>query len=127
MKRISLSSRLALLFAGCTAVVSLLAGVLFSQASEKHFIELDQQLLDSKLMALRSALQDADTPTLFAQRQAALADELSHQPDLSVRINAADGQRWFDSSPRIPAELPTTPGLHSLQNAGTNYRVYNAP
>ena len=53
MKRISLASRLALLFAGCTAVVSLLAGVLFNHASEAHFIELDQQLLDGKLVALR--------------------------------------------------------------------------
>ena len=32
--RLSLSSRLALLFAGCTAVVSLFAGVLFGRASE---------------------------------------------------------------------------------------------
>jgi two-component system heavy metal sensor histidine kinase CusS len=47
------SSRLALLFAACTAVVSLFAGVLFSRASEAHFVELDQQLLDSKLIGLR--------------------------------------------------------------------------
>ena len=50
MRRLSLSSRLALLFAACTAVVSLFAGVLFSRASEAHFIELDQQLLDGKLI-----------------------------------------------------------------------------
>jgi len=42
MRRLSLSSRLALLFAGCTAVVSLVAGVVFNRASEGHFIELDQ-------------------------------------------------------------------------------------
>ncbi|KAA0948096.1 MULTISPECIES: heavy metal sensor histidine kinase [unclassified Pseudomonas] len=126
MKRISLASRLALLFAACTAVVSLLAGVLFNHASETHFIELDQQLLDAKLVALRSGLQGADTPELFAQRETALREELSHQPDLSLRINAADGQRWFDSSPAIPLDLPAAPGLHSLQNAGTDYRVYNA-
>jgi two-component system heavy metal sensor histidine kinase CusS len=35
-------------------VVSLFAGVLFSRASEAHFVELDQQLLDSKLIGLRS-------------------------------------------------------------------------
>lgn len=32
-------------------MVSLFAGVLFSRASEAHFVELDQQLLDSKLTA----------------------------------------------------------------------------
>jgi len=52
IRRLSLASRLALLFAACTAVVSLLAGVLFNRASEAHFLELDQQLLDSKLMVV---------------------------------------------------------------------------
>ena len=41
----SLANRLALLFAACTAAVALLAGALFSRASEMHFIELDQQQL----------------------------------------------------------------------------------
>jgi len=68
MRRLSLSNRLALLFAACTAVVSLFAGVLFSRASEAHFVELDQQLLDGKLIGLRRALDDipsseSETPT----------------------------------------------------------------
>ena len=37
-----------LLVARCLASEALLAGVLFSRASEAHFIELDQQLLDGK-------------------------------------------------------------------------------
>ena len=82
MRRLSLSNRLALLFAACTAVVSLFAGVLFSRASEAHFIELDQQLLDGKLIGLRRALQDVQP----AQREARLADELSRQADLALRI-----------------------------------------
>lgn len=124
MKRISLASRLALLFAGCTAVVSLLAGVLFNHASEAHFIELDQQLLDGKLIALRSTLQGADTPERFALRETTLREELNRQPDLALRITAGD-QRWFDGAPSVA--LPQGPGLHSVQNAGTDYRVYNAP
>ncbi|MGQ7859158.1 heavy metal sensor histidine kinase [Pseudomonas sp. 32A] len=124
MKRISLASRLALLFAGCTAVVSLLAGVLFNHASEAHFIELDQQLLDGKLIALRSTLQGADTPERFALRETKLREELNRQPDLALRIAAGD-QRWFDGAPGVA--LPQGPGLHSVQNAGTDYRVYNAP
>ena len=124
IKRLSLASRLALLFAACTAVVSLIAGVLFNRASEAHFIELDQQQLDSTLVALRSTLQGVDSPALFAQRQAQLRAELSRQPDLTLRISAA-GQRWLDDAPSMT--LPTAPGLHSLQNAGTDYRVYNAP
>ncbi len=124
IQRLSLASRLALLFAACTAVVSLLAGVLFNHASEAHFVELDQQLLDTRLAALRSTLQGVDTPALFAQREAQLRAELNRQPDLALRISAGD-QPWFDGAPGIA--LPKAPGLHRLQNAGTDYRVYNAP
>ncbi|OIN44060.1 two-component sensor histidine kinase [Pseudomonas azotoformans] len=124
IKRLSLASRLALLFAACTAVVSLIAGVLFNRASEAHFIELDQQQLDSQLVALRSTLQGVDSREALAQRKAQLRAELSRQPDLTLRITAA-GQRWLDDAPSV--DLPEAPGLHSLQNADTDYRVYNAP
>ncbi|CRM34391.1 Sensor kinase CusS [Pseudomonas sp. 37 R 15] len=124
IQRLSLASRLALLFAACTAVVSLLAGVLFNHASEAHFIELDQQQLDSRLVVLRNTLQGVDSPQAFAQREPQLRADLSHQPDLTLRITAA-GQRWLDQAPGVA--LPDAPGLHSLQQAGTAYRVYNAP
>ncbi|WP_085584525.1 MULTISPECIES: heavy metal sensor histidine kinase [unclassified Pseudomonas] len=122
MRRLSLSGRLALLFAACTAAVSLVAGVLFSRASEAHFIELDQQLLDSKLIGLRRALQDVPDH----QRQARLADELSRQADLSLRISGSDGQRWYDSSDRLPETLPRASGLATVSDDGTDYRVLNA-
>ena len=123
MRRLSLSSRLALLFAGCTAVVSLFAGVLFGRASEVHFVELDQQLMESRLAVLRNTLQGAETLERFTQRLPDLLQDLSHQPDLAVRVRGPDGHLWFDSSTRLPAELPTTPGLGSLQINGTDYRV----
>ena len=123
MRRLSLSSRLALLFAACTAVVSLFAGVLFSRANEAHFIELDQQLLDSKLLGLRRALHDLQS----SDSQVKLADELSRQADLSLRITGSDGRRWYDSSPQLSDKLPQTPGLSKLNDDGTDYRVLNAP
>ncbi|MFL1524207.1 heavy metal sensor histidine kinase [Pseudomonas sp. O230] len=123
MRQLSLSSRLALLFAACTAVVSLLAGVLFSRASEAHFVELDQQLLDGKLIGLRRALQDIQS----SESEVKLADELSRQADLSLRITGSDGRRWFDSSARLPDKLPQKPGLSTMNDEGTDYRVLNAP
>ncbi|QBZ88959.1 HAMP domain-containing protein [Pseudomonas viciae] len=119
----SLSSRLALLFAACTAVVSLFAGVLFSRGSEAHFIELDQQLLEGKLIGLRRALQDLNAE----QAQSRLEDELSRQADLALRIKGRDGVRWYDSSIRIPAQLPERPGLSTLSDGDSDYRVLNAP
>ncbi|RON68724.1 heavy metal sensor histidine kinase [Pseudomonas fluorescens] len=123
MRRLSLSSRLALLFAACTAVVSLFAGVLFNRASEAHFVELDQQLLDGKLIGLRRALQDLPS----SESEARLADELSRQADLSLRITGANGERWYDSSIKIPERLPHPSGLSTVNDNGTDYRVLNAP
>ncbi|MBV4466561.1 heavy metal sensor histidine kinase [Pseudomonas sp. SWRI79] len=123
MRRLSLSNRLALLFAACTAVVSLFAGVLFSRASEAHFVELDQQLLDGKLIGLRRALDDIQS----SESETRLADELSRQADLSLRIIGSDGQRLYDSSDRLPKDLPLQPGLSTMSNDGTDYRVLNAP
>ncbi|WP_447798223.1 heavy metal sensor histidine kinase [Pseudomonas moraviensis] len=123
MRHLSLSTRLALLFAACTAVVSLFAGVLFDRASEAHFIELDQQQLEAKLIGLRRALQDLQP----AQREARLADELSRQADLSLRITSGDGQHWYDSSVQIPKNLPLQTGLSTISHDGTDYRVLRAP
>ena len=123
MRRLSLSNRLALLFAACTAVVSLFAGVLFSRASEAHFVELDQQLLSGKLIGLRRALQDIQS----SESEVKLQDELSRQADLSLRITGSDGQRWFDSSSKLPQKLPQKLGLSTVNDAGTDYRVLNAP
>lgn len=123
MRRLSLSSRLALLFAACTAVVSLFAGVLFSRASEAHFVELDQQLLDGKLIGLRRALHDIQS----SESEIRLADELSRQADLSLRITGSDGKRWYDSSTGLPEDLPHQPGLSTVSDEGTDYRVLNAP
>lgn len=123
MRRLSLSSRLALLFAACTAVVSLFAGVLFSRASEAHFVELDQQLLDGKLIGLRRALYDLQS----SDSEVKLAEELSRQADLSLRITGSDGQRWYDSSTNIPQALPHRSGLSTVSHEGTDYRVLNAP
>ncbi|PAU57298.1 heavy metal sensor histidine kinase [Pseudomonas sp. PICF141] len=122
MRRLSLSNRLALLFAACTAVVSLFAGVLFSRASEAHFVELDQQLLDGKLIGLRRALDDIPS----SESEIRLADELSRQADLSLRIMGSDGQRVYDSSPRLPQDLPRQLGLSTMSDDGTDYRVLNA-
>ncbi|WP_166225191.1 heavy metal sensor histidine kinase [Pseudomonas atagonensis] len=120
MRRLSLGSRLALLFAACTATVSLVAGVVFNRASEAHFIELDQQLLESKLGNVRQTLLgDGDDAHITA--------ELSQQGDVTLRISGPEGQRWFGRSLQKPANLPQQPGLATINDNGTDYRLLNAP
>ncbi|PCR94080.1 two-component sensor histidine kinase [Pseudomonas fluorescens] len=120
MRRLSLGSRLALLFAACTATVSLVAGVVFNRASEAHFIELDQQLLEGKLINVRQTLLgDGDAAHITA--------ELSQQGDVTLRISSPEGQRWFGRSLQMPANLPKQSGLATINDNGTDYRLLNAP
>ncbi|MEB3902743.1 heavy metal sensor histidine kinase, partial [Pseudomonas putida] len=121
MRRLSLGGRLALLFAACTAAVSLSAGLLFSRASERHFIELDQQLLGSRLSLMRALLDGVASPDALAQRLPALRNELSHQADLALRIRGADGVVWYDSRTDLP-EAPRHSGLATLHADGIDYR-----
>ncbi|WP_442114280.1 heavy metal sensor histidine kinase [Pseudomonas sp. NUPR-001] len=121
MRRLSLGSRLALLFAACTAAVSLTAGVLFSSASERHFIELDQQLLESRLSLLRQMLEGVHDPASLSQRLPELQSELSHQTDLAVRVRGSDGRVWFDSQANLP-DSPQVPGLSTVHSPNSDYR-----
>ncbi|WP_304623201.1 heavy metal sensor histidine kinase [Pantoea sp. Ap-967] len=121
MRRMALGTRLALLFAACTAAVSLGAGLLFSHASAQHFIELDQQLLESRLSQVRSLLGGLDTLDGLPARLPALHSELSHQADLALRISSHDGAAWFTSRPGLPP-TPATPGLSTQHANGVDYR-----
>ncbi|CAM3809857.1 Sensor protein CopS [Pseudomonas reidholzensis] len=126
MRRLSLGSRLALLFAACTAAVSLSAGLLFNRASERHFIELDQQLLGNRLAQLRRQLAGVDSPETLATRLPLLRGELSHQADLALRISSAAGETWFESRHGLPAPSPQ-PGLATSHADGVDYRSLTVP
>nr|WP_312818271.1 heavy metal sensor histidine kinase [Pseudomonas sp.] len=126
MRRLSLGTRLALLFAACTAAVSLGAGLLFNRASEQHFVELDQQLLESRLSLFRSQLAGLQGPGELQGRLPALRNELSHQADLALRIAGRDGATWFASRDSLPG-TPSTPGLSTLHADGIDYRSLSVP
>ncbi|MGJ7550245.1 heavy metal sensor histidine kinase [Pseudomonas alloputida] len=126
MRRLSLGTRLALLFAACTATVSLGAGLLFNRASEQHFVELDQQLLESRLSLFRSQLAGLKGPDDLQSRLPALRNELSHQADLALRIDGHDGAIWFASRDGLPG-IPSTPGLTTLHADGVDYRSLAVP
>lgn len=99
MRPLSLGARLSLLFAACSAAVSLLAGALFNQASEAHFIELDQQQLESELAVLRGLLDGVTDEVNLPGRLPAVQEELARHPELALRIAGGDGRSWFDSLP----------------------------
>lgn len=126
MRRLSLGTRLALLFAACTAAVSLGAGLLFNRASEQHFVELDQQLLESRLSLFRSQLAGVKDLDQLQGRLPALRNELSHQADLALRIDGPGGANWFASRDSLPA-TPSTSALTTLHADGVDYRSLTVP
>jgi len=126
MRRLSLGNRLALLFAACTAAVSLGAGLLFNHASKQHFIELDQQLLESRLSLFRTQLAGLNGPGDLESRLPALRNELSHQADLALRITGSDGAPWYASRNPLP-DAPSGTDLATVHAEGVDYRSLAVP
>ncbi|XHF39191.1 heavy metal sensor histidine kinase [Metapseudomonas boanensis] len=127
MRRLSLTARMSLLFAACTATVSLVAGALFSRASEAHFIELDQQLLEGRLELFQSALRQVDTAAALPESLPALRQVLTQHPDLDLRIDGNDGRIWFNTLTGQSTSPPPRPGLQRWREGGIDYRVLRAP
>jgi two-component system heavy metal sensor histidine kinase CusS len=119
----SLANRLAFLFAACAAAVALVAGALFTRASEAHFVELDQQQLQGKLAVFAELLQGVTDSETLAARRPQLEQELQRHPELALRIQGADGQLWFTSQPLL-AHLPQgDEQIGRWQHQGTDFRV----
>jgi two-component system heavy metal sensor histidine kinase CusS len=119
----SLANRLALLFAACAAAVALVAGALFTRASEAHFVELDRHQLQGKLAVFTELLQGVTDTETLAMRRPQLEQELQRHPELALRIQGADGQLWFTSQPLL-AHLPQgDEQIGRWQHQGTDFRV----
>lgn len=102
----SLTLRLTLLFASASALVLLLLGLLIGVLVERHFEELDMELLGGELAHLRHAVAqvrgDADWQRLPNQ----LNDALVGRHGLSVLVRAPDGRTAFASGQaRFPEAL----------------------
>ncbi|MDG9926904.1 MULTISPECIES: heavy metal sensor histidine kinase [unclassified Pseudomonas] len=119
----SLANRLALLFAACAAAVALVAGALFTRASEAHFVELDRQQLEGKLAVFAELLRGVGDSDGLAARRPQLEQELQRHPELALRIQGTDGQTWFASQPQL-AHLPASDGQPSRwSHHGADFRV----
>ncbi|WP_374439730.1 heavy metal sensor histidine kinase [Pseudomonas panipatensis] len=122
--RISLGARLSLLFAACTAAISLLAGVIFSHASETHFIELDQQVMAGRLPLFRELLGPVRGVDDLPAHRADLERELTRHPDLGLRLYGADGSLWLNEMPRMSSAGTGMPGMAMAGKPA--YREMNA-
>ena len=105
----SITQRLTLLFATVSAIVLLLLGFVVASLAEKHFEELDMELMTGKLELVRHMLAQEDDPANLSGLKSRLDDALVGHHGLSVRIARHDASVIFLSADAdLPKEIPST-------------------
>jgi two-component system heavy metal sensor histidine kinase CusS len=106
MKSRSLTTRLSLLFALCTAAVLLGLGWVVARSVEHHFLELDRYEIEGKLVLVRNLLAKAQTQETLNALPRQLDEALVGHHGLAVRVLAPDGSVWFTTGGvHVPATL----------------------
>jgi two-component system heavy metal sensor histidine kinase CusS len=112
---LSLTARLALLFAAMTASLVIVVGVVIGRAVEHHFHELDDHELAGKLTLVGNLLQGADPALPLAERLLRLDDAFAGQDAVAVLLRDDHGrvlhaiQPGFFTAAQLGGDgLPTT-------------------
>lgn len=103
--RESITFRLTLLFALVSTTVLLFLGLMVGMLAERHFEELDMELLDGKLELLQHVLEKVHGNDELVELPRQLNDLLVGHHGLSVIVLAPDGHPIFSTG---EAEFPKT-------------------
>ncbi len=95
MSKQSLTLRLTLLFASASTAVLLALGYLIGDSVERHFEELDMELLGGKVELVRDALSRVNSEAALAALPAQLEHALVGHHELSVLLLGPDGSALF--------------------------------
>ncbi|MDG2966421.1 heavy metal sensor histidine kinase [Pseudomonas extremaustralis] len=95
MNRLSLTTRLSLMFMFSVTVVLTIAGVSFNHLSQRHFEMLDQQTLDEKLNSTQRILGELHNVDQFSELKPQLEALLGAHRDLTAIILNSDGKLFF--------------------------------
>lgn len=93
--RQSLTLRLTLLFASASTAVLLVLGYLIGASVERHFADMDMEVLGSTVELARYALSKVNAEMDLELLPGQLEDSLIGQHDLSVVVLAPDGRTLF--------------------------------
>ena len=112
-RSLSLTARLALLFAAMTASLLIVVGVVIGRAVEHHFHELDDHELAGKLTLVGNLLQGADPAHPLDERLLQLDDAFAGQDTVAVLLRDGDSRvlhaiqpHFFTRAQREGGELP---------------------
>ena len=109
--RLSLTARLALLFAAATAGLLVVVAVVLGQAAESHFLELDEHELSGKMTLIANLLQRVDSPAALEALPQRLDDALVGHDAVAVLIRNAEGAVIYAFHPQAfaPAQAGGAP------------------
>ncbi|WP_028622288.1 heavy metal sensor histidine kinase [Pseudomonas sp. Ant30-3] len=110
MNRLSLTTRMSLMFMLAVTAVLTVAGVSFNHLSRHHFKMLDQQALNEKLHSTQRMLGELKSIDQFGDFKPELQALLGAHRDLTALIIDGDGRILFaDPGPvNVPEEFRTT-------------------
>jgi heavy metal sensor kinase len=104
--RKSITFRLTLLFASVSTMVLLLLGLLIGSLVERHFEELDMELLGGKLELLQHILKKVRSDPELAALPGQLQDSMVGHPGLAVVVLKPNGQTLYSTEgAKFPEEL----------------------
>ena len=111
MKRMSLTSRMSLMFMLAVTAVLTIAGLSFNNLSQHHFKMLDQQALSEKLHSTQRILTGLNSIDQFSDVKPELEALLGAHRDLTAIIIDGDGKLLFadPGSIDVPEEFRTIP------------------
>ncbi|OOG21034.1 two-component sensor histidine kinase [Thioalkalivibrio denitrificans] len=135
-RSLSLTARFAILFAVFSAAVLLVAGLLFQQAMDEHFEELDAHELAAALAVVEGLVRRTAGDEAFAALPARLGDALSGREMVDVLVFDEEGRELFMTRPEpFASNFDAAPqaqgGLRRWEHEGVRYvgreAVFTAP
>ncbi|MDI3273717.1 heavy metal sensor histidine kinase [Pseudomonas sp. MDT1-16] len=110
MNRLSLTTRMSLMFMLAVTAVLTVAGLSFNNLSRHHFLMLDQQALNEKLHSTQRILGELNSIDQFDELKPELQALLGAHRDLTALILDSDGRLIFaDPGPvNVPKEFIST-------------------
>ncbi|MDY7560674.1 heavy metal sensor histidine kinase [Pseudomonas sp. 10B1] len=131
MNRLSLTTRLSLMFMLSVTVVLTVAGVSFNHLSQHHFKMLDQQTLDEKLSSTQRILGELHNIDQFSELKPQLEALLGAHRDLTAIILNSEGKLFFASPGpvTVPEQLRTLDSqtMWEWKDHEQTYRGVTAP
>lgn len=118
----SITFRLTLLFATVSTTILLGLGLVVANLAERHFEDLDMEILGGKLELVRHLLATARSEADLDALRARLGEALVGHHGLSIAVRGADGPTLFAAGDARFPDAPPTERPFVWTDGGASYR-----